>query len=261
MMSADQDSLHVQSFGPAVSVSEAASDARILIVCEHASCHVPDELGGLGLPPETLRSHIAWDPGALPVAQKLGQILDAPLVHGQISRLVYDCNRPPEAQDAIPARSEIHDVPGNAGLSDTARQTRVDQVYVPFRDRLNAEIRKRRENLQLMVTIHSFTPVFHGSTRPVELGILHGRDDRFAHDMLAACPPDFGQDVRLNEPYAASDGVAHTLDVHGTNNGLLSVMLEIRNDLIATPEDQDDWASRLAPWLQTTLAQTMGAEV
>ncbi len=250
MMGMPKDS----TFGQAVQVTEASPDARTLIVCEHASCRIPASLGDLGLPSDVLCSHIAWDPGALGVAFELAKIMDAPLVHGQISRLVYDCNRPPEAHDSIPARSEVHDIPGNADLSDAERQARIDQVYVPFRDHLSGEITARRGHLDLMVTVHSFTPVYHGAPRPVELGILHGRDDRFAQAMLAAKPAEFEYDVRLNEPYAASDGVAHTLDIQGVNNGLLNVMLEIRNDLITTADDQTAWATVLAPWLHATLA-------
>lgn len=249
--------IHTQDseFGQAVSVTAASTTARIIIVCEHASCHFPDSVGNLGLTSDVRRSHVAWDPGALGVAMALADELDAPLVHGTISRLVYDCNRPPEAPDAIPARSEIHSIPGNVDLTDVMRKARTDGVYVPFRDQLAAEIAARRSHLDLMVTIHSFTPIYHGIPRPVELGILHGRDDRFAQAMMNARPAGFDNDVRLNEPYAASDGVAHTLDVQGVNNGLLNVMLEIRNDLIQTDQQQKDWAARLTPWLQATLSQ------
>jgi len=87
------------------------------------------------------------------------------------------------------------------------------------------------------------------------LGLLHGRDDRFAEAMMARQPETLPWNVRLNEPYSAADGVAHTLDLHGCDNGLLNVMLEIRNDLIATAEQQADWAEQLAPWIRSTLKE------
>lgn len=241
------------SFGPAVHVVDAPAAAAVLLVCEHASNRVPEALGALGLSERDLQRHIAWDPGALVVAQGLAERLVAPLMHGGISRLVYDCNRPPEAPDAIPPKSEIFDIPGNADLTDSARQERIDQVYVPFRDRLSAEI-AARPALRLMVTVHSFTPIYRGEQRDVQLGILHGDDDRFAHAMLAAKPSTLPFVTRINDPYGPADGVAHTLNAQGCANGLLNVMLEIRNDLIATPADQAAWADWLAPWLTQTLA-------
>lgn len=244
------------AFGEAVHVHDGRPDADVLLVCEHAANRVPPEFDGLGLPAELLESHIAWDPGAAGVAQELARLLAAPLVAGGLSRLVYDCNRPPEAPGAVPETSEIHAIPGNAGLSPAARQARVDQVYLPFRDRLAGEIAARRRHLRALVTVHSFTPVFMGRPRAVELGILHGEDDRLARAMMASVPEGASHDIRLNEPYGGlRDGVSHTLDLHGAGNDLPSVMLEIRNDLIATPQAQRDWAAFLAPWLRRAMAE------
>ncbi len=189
------------------------------------------------------------------MARELAGILSAPLVQGGLSRLVYDCNRPPEAPGAVPESSEIHAVPGNTGLSARARQSRVERVCLPFRDRLAAEIASRRRQLRALVTVHSFTPVYMGEARAVELGILHGRDDRLARAMLASVPAGAAWDIRLNEPYGPRDGVSHTLDLHGAANDLPSVMLEIRNDLIATAEEQRNWAGFLAPWLHRAMAR------
>ena len=249
------DALIDSDFGPAVAVQPAPKAADILVVCEHASRSTPPSLGNLGLPDHLLTSHIAWDPGALGVAMALAKQLGAPLVHGLISRLVYDCNRPPEAASAIPLRSETHDVPGNNDLTEAGRQERIQKVYHPFCEQMRREIRQRKDRLRLLVTVHSFTPVFNGQHRSVELGILHGQDDRFARAMLADTPQGTNRKVRLNEPYSATDGVAHTLDLHGAQNGLLSVMLEIRNDLIPTEAAQSAWADWLAPWMRKTLQE------
>lgn len=246
------DSPDLSDFGPAVHAACGSPAATALVVCEHASNRFPEFLDGLGLGMAARNSHIAWDPGALGVATVLAGQLGAPLVYGGVSRLVYDCNRPPEAHDAIPARSEIHDVPGNAGLTDADRQARVAAVYEPFRAALAGKIAIRSDQLSLLVTVHSFTPVYMGRPRKVEIGILHGKDDRFARAMMAAAPKDLPHVLRLNEPYSAADGVAHTLDLHGAANGLHSVMIEIRNDLIASEAAQAAMAARLAPWISET---------
>lgn len=253
MSTARNDSSFGTDFGPVVRVVDAPAAADILLVCEHASNAMPAGFGGLGLDRAVLDTHVAWDPGALGVATGLAAQLAAPLVHGCVSRLVYDCNRPPEARDAIPAASEVYDIPGNAMMSGAERQARIDTVYLPFRARLADEIAARRRALALLVTVHSFTPRYRGVPRDVQIGLLHGRDAKFAEAMLRNAPEGLDYVTRLNDPYSAADGVAHTLDLHGAVNGLPSVMLEIRNDLLTTAADQAAMADLLAPWIRQTL--------
>lgn len=247
---------HDPHYGAVVAVSKKTETPSILIVCEHASNDIPPHLQNLGLSQAARVSHAAWDLGALGVAEYMADQLSALLIAGRVSRLVYDCNRPPQAASAIPEKSEIYDIPGNVNLTPTERQNRIDRVYRPFEAALRDHINQHRETLSLMVTIHSFTPVYHGKQRDVEIGILHGQDAGFAHAMMGAIPSASGWDVRLNEPYSAQDGVAHTLDLHGAGNGLANVMIEIRNDLIQTSDSQQ----RLARFLSDWLIQTLGGE-
>ncbi len=88
-------------------------DHPVLLVCEHAKAKIPEQFQMLGLKQEHQESHIAWDPGAFTTAEFLSRNLNAPLVHASVSRLLYDCNRPPDAEDAMPARSENIDIPGH----------------------------------------------------------------------------------------------------------------------------------------------------
>lgn len=222
-----------------------AGQAALLLVCEHASNTIPAHYDGLGIGPEVAQSHVAWDPGAFAVAQGIGARLDAPLVAGTISRLVYDCNRPPEAPDAMPARSERFDIPGNRDLSEAERQARTDAVYRPFETTL-AQTIANASRPPVMVTIHSFTPDYLGRHRDVELGIVHDADARFADAMLDCAPRHTALKVGRNDPYGPEDGVTHTLKRHALPNGLHNVMIEIRNDLIADADSQDAVAAALA---------------
>ncbi|MEX0279366.1 MAG: N-formylglutamate amidohydrolase [Ruegeria sp.] len=242
-------------FGPVVHVSKADGTPSVLVACEHASNRIPEVLGDMGLSREALKSHIAWDPGALTVAQAISHHMSATLIYGGVSRLVYDCNRPPEAADAMPASSEDIPIPANAGLTASQRAARVERIYLPFAASVSDEITQNRASLKLMVTVHSFTPVYRGQSRAVEIGLLHGEDDRFARAMMATVPDAAPWVVRLNQPYSAADGVAHTLDVQAAPSGLLNVMIEIRNDLIQTPEQQQKMADDLAPWIMRTLTK------
>lgn len=237
--------------GKVVDVVNPAGAGGFVLVCEHASHFIPPELEDLGLSGDALLSHIAWDPGALAVAKVLSAVLDVPLVVPQISRLVYDCNRPPEAQSAMPAESEIYKIPGNAGLCAADRAARVEQFYEPFRDTLAATLQRSLSagKEPILVTVHSFTPVYKGERRDLDLGILHDADARLADELLKLIGMEGELAARRNSPYGPQDGVTHTLSEHGVARGLPNVMIEIRNDLIRDAAGQQAMAARLANYL------------
>ena len=240
-----------------VALVNAEGGAPLLLICEHASNRIPEEMGDLGLGPEARESHVAWDPGALGVARHLAHMLDAPLVHSTVSRLVYDCNRPPEAPDAMPAQSEIFAIPGNAGLDSAERARRTQAYYLPFRKAV-AERLDAFPSPPALVTVHSFTPVYHGRRRDVELGILHDEDSRLADALLQSAAAHTGLRTRRNEPYGPADGVTHTLREHALPRALANVMVEIRNDLIDTPARQEKLAGQLAAALREALSALPG---
>lgn len=235
----------------AVEVINSGGQGPVLLICEHASNHIPDDLGGLGISAQTHVSHAAWDIGALDVAKAMSQQLDAPLVAGAISRLVYDCNRPLSAPDCIPARSEVHDIPGNAGLNGAVRQARFDRVHAPFHDAVTGQIAETRPSV--LVTVHSFAPVFNGHTREVELGFLYHSVPDIAQALLAQVQKYGTFRSALNEPYAATDGVTYSLQKHGEALSLPAVMIEIRNDLIDTAEKAQAMAQHLSVSLNAVL--------
>lgn len=251
----EQTHLLTAADGEPVSELNIRGQGEILLVCEHASRRLPARLGTLGLDAAALEAHIAWDPGALAVSRFMSRELDAALIHQNFSRLAYDCNRPPEADDAMPAKSEIYDIPGNAGLSATERRLRTEAIYLPFQAALARRIAERRAQARetVLVTIHSFTPVYRGVRRDVEIGILHDSDSRLADRMLRLAEAGSRYDVRRNEPYGPADGVTHTLKEHGLANGLLNVMIEVRNDLIRDEAGQEVMAGFLAGLIRESL--------
>lgn len=242
---------YAQTGGEAARVLRGGGAGGVVLVCEHASNHIPPGYGALGLTPQDLERHIAWDPGALAVAERLSERLDAPLVAGLASRLLFDCNRPFDAPDAIPALSEVFEIPGNRGLSPAARAERVRRFHDPFRAVLTAVLDEVRP--RALITLHSFTPVYHGRPRAVEIGVLHDTDSRLADAMLDLAPQWTQALVARNAPYGPEDGVTHTLRAHALPRGLPNVMLEIRNDLLTTPEAQHGIADMLAGWIGAAL--------
>ena len=233
--------------GPVILVNETGR-SPVLLVVEHAGRRIPKALGFLGLAAGELERHIAWDIGAEGLARGLSERLDAPLVLQRYSRLVYDCNRPPEAPDAMPRLSELTPIPGNENLTADERKARVEALYRPFHAAVARLIDERdaRGRRSVLVTVHSFTPVYKGVRRSLDLGVLHDSDARFADRLLGILDGEADLTVRRNEPYGPKDGVTHTLVLHALPRALDNVMLEVRNDLIADAAGQRRMAERLA---------------
>lgn len=234
---------------PPVLVFNAAGRAPFVLACDHASNRFPDRYGDLGLTAHQRLMHVAWDPGALAVALQLSELLDAPLIASTVSRLVIDCNRDHDASDLIPTVSERTDIPGNQGIGDTERAERIGAFHAPFHAALETVLDARRAagTETLLVTVHSFTPVYKDVRRPWPIGLIHGRDERFTaalRDALAR--DDAGLNIGWNEPYSALNGVTYTLEHHGDGRGLEATMIEIRHDEILEPEGVRRWAARLA---------------
>ncbi|MBI1385154.1 MAG: N-formylglutamate amidohydrolase [Rhizobiales bacterium] len=243
--------------GGVADVRNPAGRGAFVVICEHASNFIPPEFDGLGLDDHARASHIAWDPGALAVAGLLSEFLDAPLIAATVSRLVYDCNRPPESESAIVARSEVYDVPGNANLDARARAARIAGYYRPFHDAVSRCLDRRaaERRSSALVTIHTFTPVYAGRRRDIDLGILHDTDSRLADALLEGYGEHCDWVVRRNEPYGPADGVTHTLVKHGLARRQHNVMIEIRSDHVETAAQQADLARCLAARLPRALSR------
>ena len=243
------------AFAPVI--ENRSAKGRIVLVCEHASNSFPLPWGDLGLTEAQRHAHIAWDPGALGLMRGLARRLDAASIHAPVSRLIYDCNRAPDMPAAMPTRSEVHDIPGNAAITPTERANRTAALYVPFHAALHGLIAERLALglAPAIITIHSFTPIYFSQPRRVEFGVIHDADPGLALAIMAASDT-CGLITGLNAPYSAADDVTHTLRLQATPYALPNAMLEIRNDLIATPAEQEAMADCLAPILLQALTTT-----
>jgi predicted N-formylglutamate amidohydrolase len=244
---------------PAVEVR--VGDGPFVVVCEHASNRVPQALGTLGLATRDLQRHIAWDPGALEVATGVADRLRGAVVRQRFSRLVIDCNRDPALPDAITAFSENTPIPGNLNLSSEDKTTRINEVWRPFHEALEHLLDGRKEARRpaALVTIHSFTPVYRGVSRPWHVGIISTEERSLAESMLSGLRRDPALIVGDNEPYSPKDNVDYTIRRHGRDRGLPHVMIEIRNDLLASETGREEWATRLAGLLGAVDMSVMAA--
>ncbi|PKP67499.1 MAG: N-formylglutamate amidohydrolase, partial [Alphaproteobacteria bacterium HGW-Alphaproteobacteria-5] len=173
----------------------------LVLVCEHASNRIPEPYQRLGLSESDLLRHIAWDMGALEVAQACAERLDTPLISATYSRLLIDLNRPLDADDSIAVHSEDTAIPGNRALTASERCLRQDAIYHPFHDALERLIDARlaRGQATTLLSMHSFTPSYHGIARPWHIGVLAEHDRRLADDLLQVFRADSGLCVGDNQ--------------------------------------------------------------
>jgi predicted N-formylglutamate amidohydrolase len=233
---------------PPVFEENAAGRSPFLLTCDHYGRLIPQALGDLGVPASEMERHIAWDIGIAGVAAGLSKRLDAHLIAQRYSRLVIDCNRPPCAASSIPVISEATAITGNEGLTRAAAEARRQSIFDPYHRRIAEVIDRRlREGiLTVLVSLHSFTPVYAGVARPWHIGTLYNRDTRLPPLLLRLLRAEGDLVVGDNEPYAVSDETDYTIPVHGEVRGLMNSGIEIRQDLIADQAGQKQWADRLA---------------
>jgi predicted N-formylglutamate amidohydrolase len=231
-----------------VTVHNENGESPFLIVADHAGNSMPRALGRLGVSETDCERHI----GIATVSRLTADALDAILVQQNYSRLVIDCNRAPGSETSIPEISELTPVPGNIGLSEDSKATRVREIFRPYHDRIESELDRRSQagRPAALIAMHSFTPVFVGVPRPWHAGVLYNRDPRFAYLLMALLKREEGLVVGDNEPYSVTDASDYTIPVHGELRGLHHVAIEIRQDLIADEKGQRAWGALLPRLLQ-----------
>ena len=232
---------------PPVRVLREDGASDLLLTADHAGRRIPRRLADLGLPESELMRHIGWDIGIAGVTRRVSDLLDATAVLQTYSRLVIDCNRDPEVPSSIPEVSETTEVPGNLGLSKADRAARRAAIFEPYHARIAALLneRERAGRRTVYVAMHSFTPVFKGESRAMQVGVLYNRDARLPMIMLDLLRAEGDLTVGDNAPYAVSDITDYGVPVHAERRGLPHLELEIRQDLIAEEAGQAEWAARL----------------
>lgn len=233
---------------PAPVIERHADGASpFFLTCDHYGRLIPRALGDLGLDDSKRQRHIAYDIGIAGVAETVSDALDAHLVAQRYSRLVIDCNRPPAAASAIPPVSEATAIPGNQGIAPDAATERRRLIFEPYHRRIADALarRARGKHPTILVSLHSFTPVYAGVARPWHIGTLYNRDARLPKRLLRELRDEAGLVVGDNQPYAVSDATDYTIPVHGETRRLIHSGIEIRQDLIASEHGQQAWAERL----------------
>lgn len=228
--------------------------SRWVLTCDHATNTVPPSVNGgdLGLGPEDMERHIAYDVGAAGVTRALADALDAPAVLSNFSRLVIDPNRGLYDPTLLMKLYDGTVIPANRKADDAEKARRVAAFYEPYHAAIGELVSRQSDTV--LVAVHSFTPKLNGrDERPWHIGILHESDERFSAPLLTLLNEEADWCVGDNEPYAGHLP-GDSVDRHGLQPGRPNALIEIRNDLIRTPRQQADWGARLAPILNKALA-------
>ena len=241
---ADASPLVAPDEPPVCEVVNPDGAAPLVLTCDHASAQVPRALGTLGLAPDVFARHVALDIGAAALARRLSARFDAPLVLSGYSRLVIDCNRALDDPTSIPEVSDDVEIPANIGLPPDEARARAEALFEPYHRTVAECLAGKRAAgpTPAIISVHSFTPVFGGFHRPWHIGVLWNRDGRLAEPFMTALRRTPGVEIGDNEPYSARENYGHTVAYHGETGGLPHLLIEVRQDLIDTPEGSDEWA-------------------
>jgi predicted N-formylglutamate amidohydrolase len=240
-------------------------DHGLILLCDHAGNALPPGYGTLGLPPEQLRRHIAYDIGAAAVTRALAAALGVPAAMTRYSRLLIDPNRGRDDPTLIMRLSDGAVVPGNRRLDAAERERRLGRYYEPYHRGVDAVIDRflAAGVTPILLSIHSFTESWKERPRPWHVGVLWGEDARLARPLVAALYAEGDLIVGENEPYAGQLA-GDCLWQHGARRGLANAIVEIRQDLIRDAAGQEAWASRMQRVIERVLrdlAPAMAARV
>ena len=236
-------------------VINANGSNRMLLVCEHASNRVPASLNNLGLSESSLERHIGWDVNAVSVARHLSDYFDSRLIIANYSRLVADLNRSINDKNCFRERSETLAIPGNLNMTVEERNRRIDEIFRPFHAAVEHQINRFtvRQVSPVLISIHSFTPVYKTEIRDVEIGILWDKSSRLALPLMDELRKNRHLVVGDNLPYSGVHPEDYTIDVHGEAANLACLGIEIRQDLIANEAGVAHYGNLIARALEPVL--------
>lgn len=193
-------------------------------------------------------THWAYDPGASELVLELASALHAPAVMSDFTRLLADPNRPPDAIDIFRAAAEGKSISFNQGLDADERQKRMSLLYEPYHQAFDRAVAESQ--VSLCFSVHTFTPVYEGNKRELEVGVLFDQEEAQA-GVLAEAFSKAGFRVALNEPYSGREGLIYSVEQHALKHGRRCLELEVRNDLAQAQAVRDRIVDVLVATLPT----------
>ncbi len=243
---------------PPYTIYNDTGAAPFLLVCDHASRAFPHAMNQLGVADWVLEKHVAWDIGSADVTRCLAERFDAPAILAGYSRLIVDLNRQLSHPSAFISVSDGIAIPGNLDLGEEEREQRIRSFFSPYHDAIRARLKSFREagHVPALVSVHTCTPVFDRVVRRMHIGVMWDKDPRIARPLMERLNAMDGISVGDNEPYSGKHPNDFTVDYHAERDGLPCVGVEIRQDLVATPDGARHWANVLADALEDVLGDS-----
>ncbi len=233
-------------------IGDEGRPGPFVFTCEHASNAMPPWLKAADGDARFLDDHWGWDIGARDVTHTLVERLGGQAVLSRCSRLVVDTNRDPTDPTYIRREVEGHAISFNKELGPHEVERRTSLLFDPYHDAIDRMIAARRALGPVhMVAVHSFTPVFCGTPRSMEIGVLYDDYEQEAALVQSALIAQ-GFGAVLNEPYSGKppSGLIYGCRRHGGRHGIKYLELEIRQDLVASPDTARAVAARIAAALE-----------
>lgn len=194
----------------------------LILTCEHASNKLPAAFKK-AVPAEVLKTHRAYDIGAVQVFRKLVKFAKPEFFcEGKFSRLFVDLNRTITNKSAFSDYLRDNE---NAKAQATAYWNEyraaiekfvASSLSSPKRTSLKNRVAKSAPTI-IHLGIHSFTPTLNGKVRNTDIGILYDpsrpQERAYANIIKAEIKRLYpAMKVRFNYPYkGTSDGLTTTL--------------------------------------------------
>lgn len=237
-------------------IGEPSPETSLVMTCEHAGNELPPDIELSAKEREWLQDHWGWDIGAERLVRAMVEREPAVAVLSRYSRLLCDVNRHLERWDLVRPHVKGEPVGFNRDLSEEDLQQRIDRFHTPYHEGVDECLtRVHRESPDFfLLSVHTFTPVLGDEVRDLEVGLLfdHGQEEYIRPIFEELKAEDL--DVVLNEPYSGKEGFIYSVERHGTNFGVRFLEIEIRNDLVDSPEGAAEIAEGLTgalnrvPW-------------
>ena len=225
---------------------DPAGGGPFVFTCEHASNDLPEGRAS-ERDREWLAEHWGWDIGAADLTRALARRTGSCAVLSRFTRLLCDPNRRPDEASFVVESIDGEPVSFNRGVDASERRRRRRLYFDPYHDAIDRTLRARRavDARFRLCAVHSFTPVFLGRSRPMEVGVLFDAHDLYAWRLEGALAEE-GFETALNAPYSGMDGLIYSAQRHGRAHELVYLELEVRQDLIDTPDRAERVAERIA---------------
>ncbi|MGE0326688.1 MAG: N-formylglutamate amidohydrolase [Polyangiaceae bacterium] len=235
-------------------IEEAFEVARVgrangvLLSAEHASNRLPEQWDWHDDDTHLVDSHWAWDPGVRELVLELAEALKTTAVLARFTRLLADPNRPEGHPELFRKHADGAEVALNRQIHTEEAEARVANYYRPYHDQLDREV--AAAPAELCFSVHSFTPVYQGEPRELEMGVLFNEEDQLAQSLRRHLR-DAGYDTRLNEPYSGKAGLIYSIEQPAIRHRRRALEIEVRNDLLLDPAKRGQISERLAAWFRS----------